>query len=89
MGKKSIILTNPPIITLRKMHTSSFAFEGQYYPLVTAPTSIFKSAVREAYPSFNPDGAMGRLLEQDELDILDRWFILCEVAKLHRPMELV
>lgn len=81
--------TNPPVITLRQMHSAYIQFEGQSYPVASAPTSIFKQAVQAAHPKEFGNGAMGRLLEQESLDVIDRWFIVCELGKLRTPLKLI
>lgn len=80
--------TNPPAITFRQMHSTSFQFEGQRYPVASAPSEIFKSAVRALHPGlFNV--ATEQLLEQEELDLVSRWYLICELDRLRSPLKLI
>jgi hypothetical protein len=85
---RKVSVTTPPAITLRQMYSSFFQFEGQTYPVATSPTSIFKSAVRALHPGpFNV--TTEQLLEQEELDLVSRWYLICELDRLKRPMQLI
>lgn len=87
--KKKLDTIHPPQVPYHKMHSAYIQFEGQTYPVATCPSSIFKWAVKQSHPSFSPDGSIGCLLAKSELDMVDRWYIINELAKLRHPMKLI
>lgn len=56
------------------------------YRVSTAPTGVFKAAVREVAPITGR--AMHALFSQEELDMLERWYILCLVTDGVYPLKL-
>jgi hypothetical protein len=77
----------PQPIKLSSIAYLLFIHDGQIYQVATAPTDIFKSAIQERCTQFGHE-ATNKLLKQEELDKVSRWFLLNELISLKKPMQL-
>jgi hypothetical protein len=67
-----------PCVAFREIHTMWFVCNGASYCVQTAPVTIF----REVITPFTKDEKVLALLEENHLDILQRWYLLVEAKKL-------
>lgn len=77
-----------PKIDFHDVQSAWFNYAGRAYPVISAPPDVFKSAVQQKAPHWRLDDEYGPLLKQDELDIYDRWYLLCGLAESHRAISL-
>lgn len=77
-NKKGISSTAlQPRISYLQAKTAWFLHRGQAYPVTTCATDLFKSAIAGM--------ALGEyaqeLLRSSELDLMARWYLLCELKR--------
>jgi hypothetical protein len=78
-----------PKISFHSIEHAWFTHAGQRYPVASAPTSVFRAAVLEKAPAWKHHLEYRSLLRKDELDLCDRWYLLNELARTHRPIALL
>jgi hypothetical protein len=66
-----------PQIAFRVAKESYFVHNSTAYAVADAPTPIFKAAVLAKEPHWRHSDIYRSILAQDELDIADRWYLLC------------
>ena len=71
-------------LTFDDVQRSWFAHYGQAYPVASAPAAIFRMAVLDLAPSWSSSTVLG----SKEIDLVSRWWLLCELSGVGRPMTL-
>ncbi len=79
---------NQPKIDYHDVQAAWFNYEGQPYPVATAPVKVFRAAVLEKVPAWRFHASYGPLLRLKELDLLDRWYLLCGLADVRKGLVL-
>ena len=65
-----------------------FTHAGKVYPVISAPTSVFRAAVMARSPQWKKCAEYIRVLKQDEIDYTMRWWLLNSLADRHREIVL-
>jgi hypothetical protein len=73
-----------PKIDLYDAQRASFTYSGQTYRVASAPSSVFKAAVLEKAPMWNFHDQYTSILRKREIDMLDRWYLMCCLEDTHR-----
>ncbi|SRR5260370_30072048 len=61
-----------------------FLHAGQAYPVASAPASIFRAAVLDLAPQWQTSS----VLASKDIDLVSRWWLLCELSRAGRLMTL-
>ena len=61
-----------------------FIADGQVFPVASAPASIFRAAVLDLAPQWQTSS----VLASKDIDLVSRWWLLCELSSTGRPMML-
>jgi hypothetical protein len=77
-----------PSVSLKAVETHWFVYAGHVCPVATAPTSIFRAAVLERAPAWAFSAEYALILGQSELDVFERWWLLCELASHSQAIAL-
>ena len=71
-------------ITYDEVTKAYFIADGQVFPVASAPASIFRAAVLDLAPQWQTSST----LASKDIDLVSRWWLLCELSKAGRPMKL-
>jgi hypothetical protein len=71
-------------VTYDEMTKSYFIADGQVFPVASAPASIFRAAVLDQAPEWKSS----TVLAGKDIDLVSRWWLLCELSMAGRPMTL-
>jgi hypothetical protein len=77
------------ILTFEDAQRAWFRYAGESYPVASAPTPIFKSALMQRIPhNWVTSEDYRDLLKEKKLDMYDRWYLLCGLIEVGRPLPL-
>jgi hypothetical protein len=79
---------NQPKIDFQDVRRAWFDYAGQSHSVASAPTSVFKAAVLEKAPAWKYHAEYKSFFRKRELDLLDRWYLLCDLIRIDRPITL-
>ncbi len=79
---------NQPKIDFQDVRRAWFDYAGESYPVASAPTSVFKAAVLEKAPHWRYHAEYKSFFRKRELDLLDRWYLLCDLARTDKAITL-
>ena len=83
--KRKMKAISLPDISLRQCYISYFIHQGTVYPVAGSPSVIFKAA---ACQPGHWDETAEKLLLQDDLDLVSRWYILNRLSEKKKPLQL-
>lgn len=79
---------NQPKIDFQDARRAWFDYAGQPYSVASAPTGVFKAAVLEKAPDWRYHAEYKGFFRKRELDLLDRWYLLNDLVRIHKPITL-
>ena len=71
-------------LTLDEIAKAYFIHDQQIYPVASAPASIFRAAVLDLAPQWQTSS----VLASKDIDLVSRWWLLCELSRAGRLMTL-
>jgi hypothetical protein len=78
MSRKAYTRVSPSI-ALREIKTSYCIHEGMVYSIADCSTDVFKNAMG----GYQYSEYAQSIFQKNTLDILDRWYLLCEGESIH------
>lgn len=79
---------NQPKIDFQDVRHAYFDYAGESYSVAMAPTSVFRAAVLEKAPAWRWHAEYKGFFKARELDLLDRWYLLNDLARINKPITL-
>jgi hypothetical protein len=86
--KRYELASERPKIDIVDARSSWFVYGGGAYPVESAPSSIFRSAVLRIAKNWHMHDEYGPILMCDDIEFISRWFILNELCYVARGMQL-
>lgn len=75
-----------PPLSLWQVKQAWLSYKGALYPVETMPSELFKNAIRSIIRDYGD--TVQSILSQDDLDIIDRWYVLIHVTNGFYPLKL-
>jgi hypothetical protein len=88
MGTAFLTKAELPKVDFQDIPHMWFKYLGRVYPVVSASTAIFRAAVLQRAPKWRRNVEYWAILNQRDLDLYDRWWLLCCLADERRAITL-
>jgi hypothetical protein len=75
-----------PRISLWQAKQAHVLYRNNLYRVETMPAGVFKALIRSTVRDYGPTVRL--ILEQDRLDIIDRWYVLLCTTDGNYPLKL-